>query len=60
MKITRDQVLQAQREHPTFNKYQLADLLGCSEQTIDRRLNNNNVREASTPSSERSSWSGVW
>ena len=44
VKITREQVLQAQREHPTFNRYQLADLLGCSEQTIDRRLNNNNVR----------------
>ncbi len=44
VKITREQVLQAQREHPTFNRYQLAELLGCSEQTIDRRLNNNNVR----------------
>lgn len=44
VKITRDQVLQAQQEYPTFNKYQLAELLGCSEQTIDRRLNNNNVR----------------
>lgn len=44
VKITREQVLQAQQEHPTFNRYQLAELLGCSEQTIDRRLNNNNVR----------------
>lgn len=44
VKITREQVLQAQQEHPTYNRYQLADLLGCSEQTIDRRLNNNNVR----------------
>ena len=44
VKITREQVLVAQAEHPAFNKYQLADLLGCSEQTIDRRLNNNNVR----------------
>ena len=44
VKITRGQVLEAQREHPTFNRYQLAELLGCSEQTIDRRLNNNNVR----------------
>ena len=44
VKITREQVLQAQRSHPTFNRYQLASLLGCSEQTIDRRLNNNNVR----------------
>ena len=44
VKVTREQVIQAQRDHPTFNRYQLADLLGCSEQTIDRRLNNNNVR----------------
>ncbi|MXX53160.1 MAG: site-specific DNA-methyltransferase [Dehalococcoidia bacterium] len=44
VKITRDQVLEAQRTHPDFNRYQLADLLGCSEQTIDRRLNGNNVR----------------
>ncbi len=36
--ITREQVLSAQREHPDFNRYQLAELLGCSEQTIDRRL----------------------
>lgn len=44
VKITRQQVLAAQSAHPQFSRYQLADLLGCSEQTIDRRLNNNNVR----------------
>ena len=44
VKITRRQVLDAQREHPDFNRYQLADLLGCSEQTIDRRLKDNNAR----------------
>lgn len=42
--ITREQVLSALGEHPEFNRYQLAELLGCSEQTIDRRLNHNNVR----------------
>ncbi len=42
--ISREQVLAAQHEHPDLNRYQLADLLGCSEQTIDRRLNHNNVR----------------
>ncbi len=42
--ITREQVLFAQQEHPDFNRYQLAELLGCSEQTVDRRLNHNNVR----------------
>ena len=44
VKITREQVLTAQRANPGFDKYQLAALLGCSEQTIDRRLKNNNVR----------------
>jgi site-specific DNA-methyltransferase (adenine-specific) len=43
-KVTREDVLQAQRDHPTFNRYQLAAHLGCSEQTIDRRLNGNNIR----------------
>ncbi len=42
--ITRDDVLVAQSAHPDFNRYQLAALLGCSEQTIDRRLKNNNIR----------------
>ena len=44
VKITREQVLNAQQANPGFDKYQLAALLGCSEQTIDRRLKNNNVR----------------
>lgn len=44
VKVTRDQVLKARQENPGFDKYQLASLLGCSEQTIDRRLKNNNVR----------------
>ena len=44
VKITREQVLAAQRANPGFDKYQLAALLGCSEQTIDRRLKNNNAR----------------
>lgn len=44
VKVTREQVLKARQENPGFDKYQLAALLGCSEQTIDRRLKNNNVR----------------
>lgn len=42
--VTREDVLRAQREHPGYNRYRLAKLLGCSEQTIDRRLNGNNIR----------------
>ena len=44
VKITREQVLEAKAANPTYDKYQLAALLGCSEQTIDRRLKHNNVR----------------
>ena len=44
IKLTRQDVLAAQASHPGYNKYQLAELLECSEQTIDRRLKDNNVR----------------
>jgi len=43
-KITREEVLAAKAAHPDYNRDQLASLLGCSEQTIDRRLNGNNIR----------------
>lgn len=42
--VTREGVLKAMKEYPHYNRYQLAKLLGCSEQTIDRRLNGNNIR----------------
>jgi DNA modification methylase len=42
--ITTEDVLAAKRVHPDFNRDQLAELLGCSEQTVDRRLNGNNIR----------------
>ncbi len=42
--VTREQVLEAVSQHPDYNRYQLAELLGCSEQTIDRRLHGNNIR----------------
>jgi site-specific DNA-methyltransferase (adenine-specific) len=42
--ITREDVLAAKGAYPHFTRYQLAELLGCSEQTIDRRLNGNNIR----------------
>ena len=43
-KITREHVLAALAAHPGANRYELAQHLGCSEQTIDRRLNGNNIR----------------
>lgn len=42
--VTREDVLQAMTENPDYNRYQIAQLLGCSEQTVDRRLHGNNVR----------------
>lgn len=43
-KVTKEMVLEAREKYPDYNRYQLAKLLGCSEQTIDRRLNGNNIR----------------
>jgi len=43
-RVTREMVLEARAANPNYNRYQLANLLGCSEQTIDRRLNGNNIR----------------
>lgn len=43
-RVTREMVLDAKKKYPNNNRYQLAKLLGCSEQTIDRRLNGNNIR----------------
>jgi site-specific DNA-methyltransferase (adenine-specific) len=42
--ITRDDVLKAKAKHPDYNRNALAAVLGCSEQTVDRRLNGNNIR----------------
>jgi len=43
-KVTREDILSAKTQHPDYSRNQLAALLGCSEQTIDRRLNGNNIR----------------
>ena len=43
-KITEVEVKKAAAEHPEMNRHQLAKLLGCSEQTVDRRLHGNNIR----------------
>jgi site-specific DNA-methyltransferase (adenine-specific) len=42
--ITKDMVLKAKEKYPHYNRDQLAAYLGCSEQTIDRRINGNNIR----------------
>jgi site-specific DNA-methyltransferase (adenine-specific) len=43
-KVTREDVLRVLEKHPTYNRYQVAAALGCSEQTVDRRLHGNNIR----------------
>jgi site-specific DNA-methyltransferase (adenine-specific) len=42
--VTREMVLEAKAKFPSYNRDELAAFLGCSEQTIDRRLNGNNIR----------------
>lgn len=42
--VTEEDVHKAQAQYPDYNRHQLAKLLGCSEQTIDRRLHGNNIR----------------
>lgn len=42
--VTREDVLRVLADHPDYNRYQIARALGCSEQTVDRRLHGNNVR----------------
>jgi DNA modification methylase len=42
--VTRDDVLKAKAENPNHSRKKIAALLKCSEQTVDRRLNGNNIR----------------
>ncbi len=42
--VSREDILKLKNRHPNANRHQLATMLGCSEQTIQRRLENNNVR----------------
>ncbi len=53
--VTKADVLAAKSQNPGANRHQLALLLGCSEQTVQRRLEDNNVRggKLSTPTKVR-------
>ena len=42
--ITREMVLDAYSRNPGASRYEIAAILGCSEQTVDRRLKGNNIR----------------
>lgn len=51
--VTRKEILQAKRKNPDLGRHGLAKLLGCSEQTIQRRLEHNNVRGGKASTSTR-------
>jgi DNA modification methylase len=42
--ITREKVLEVWAKYPDYNRKQIAKILGCSEQTVDRRMKGNNIR----------------
>ena len=42
--VTKEDILKVLAEHPEYKKKKLAEILGCSEQTIDRRLHGVNIR----------------
>ena len=44
IELTKEQILSTLSANPSWNRYQLAEHFACSEQTIDRRLNGNNIR----------------
>lgn len=51
--LSREAILQALAENPAMNRNELAKHFGCSEQTIDRRLNGNNIRGGKTEAQTR-------
>ena len=42
--VTKEDILKLWSEQPSLSRYEVAKKLGCSEQTVDRRLNGNNIR----------------
>ena len=42
--LSKEDILAFNKKHPDWSRYKLAEHFGCSEQTIDRRLNGNNIR----------------
>ncbi|MCY4210285.1 MAG: site-specific DNA-methyltransferase [Gammaproteobacteria bacterium] len=42
--LSREEIIRIMKKYPDWNRHKLASHFNCSEQTIDRRLNGNNVR----------------
>ncbi len=51
--VTTGQVLELKAQHPEATRHELARMLGCSEQTIQRRIEHNNVRGGKADASTR-------
>lgn len=51
--VTREQIVEAMQKQPQANRRELASMLGCSEQTVQRRMENNNVRGGKSTYSTR-------
>lgn len=51
--VTRTDILRVKRKNPDLGRHDLAKLMGCSEQTIQRRLEHNNVRGGKSSTSTR-------
>lgn len=44
LSVTKEMILTVLTQYPHYSRYDLAKYFNCSEQTIDRRLNGNNIR----------------
>ena len=42
--ITKEDIQKVWSKYPNYSRKQIAEIMGCSEQTIDRRINGNNIR----------------
>ena len=60
VKVTREQIIALQERYPEARRTELAEKLGCSEQTIQRRLEHNNVRGGKQAASTRVKLTGCF
>lgn len=51
--VTKEQIVAILKQNPSLSRRPLAKLLGCSEQTIERRLKGNNSRGRKTTASTK-------
>ncbi len=51
--VTREQIIKLKQQYPKARRTDLAKMLGCSEQTVQRRLEHNNVRGGKQMASTR-------